>query len=360
MQLLFDTSTIRPELVVSKKYLHVRATPSPWKLVSEPLPTRHSLGNTDTRDRVSSDVPHEQLTLTDDDSDYAFYVARFERCAEAAPSAAPCAAPSIALRFEAADFVRVFVDGRPVATSQLPLWEDRWRNQWAQYPDGERGTAHQLTVPDIYDQAFELCIMCNALGLVKGDWQLNNQNMAFERKGLLSDVQVSGWQRCSQWQCVGRLVGEVADYVNQLHNKDSKPLQNQEQQKVSAESPVWGACELKVSRPSDSWVLDLAGFGKGVLWVNGHLLGRFWDIKGTRGIHGFLTGSPIVQDEPGTYTQRYYHVPNWVLPESPSTEELVLRVTMFLEASLQEMRPLKLMEVRVDPDETSIQEESVV
>eukprot|EP00178_Gracilaria_changii_P018737 TRINITY_DN5387_c0_g1_i2.p1 TRINITY_DN5387_c0_g1~~TRINITY_DN5387_c0_g1_i2.p1 ORF type:complete len:606 (+),score=72.96 TRINITY_DN5387_c0_g1_i2:280-2097(+) len=333
MQLLFDTSTTRPELVVSKKFVHVRAIPSRWKLVSEPVPTWRSLGNTDTRDVVSSDVPHEQLALTGDHSDYAFYVARFERCGKAAQS--------ITLRFEAADFVRVFIDGRPLATSHLPLWEDRWRNKWAQYPDGERGTAHALTVPDIYQQAFELCVMVNALGLVKGDWQLNNENMACERKGLLSDVQADGWQRCSQWRCAGKLAGELRDYVNQWHAIDSTQIR----ENCPAELPAWCTCVVKV-KPSDSWVLDLLGFGKGVLWVNGHLLGRFWDIKGTRGIHGFLTGSPIVQDEAGTCTQRYYHVPKWVLSESNSDED-VLRITMFLEAGLHDMPPLKLMEAKV-------------
>ena len=30
-------------------------------------------------------------------------------------------------------------------------------------------------------------------------------------------------------------------------------------------------------RPGDTY-LNVRGFGKGVVWVNGHLLGRFWDV----------------------------------------------------------------------------------
>ena len=33
--------------------------------------------------------------------------------------------------------------------------------------------------------------------------------------------------------------------------------------------------------PSDEWALDLVGVGKGLLYVNGVLLGRFWDLRAT-------------------------------------------------------------------------------
>ena len=33
--------------------------------------------------------------------------------------------------------------------------------------------------------------------------------------------------------------------------------------------------------PSDEWALDLADVGKVLLYVNGVLLGRFWDLRAT-------------------------------------------------------------------------------
>ncbi|PXF45867.1 putative beta-galactosidase 2 [Gracilariopsis chorda] len=331
--LLFDTSAILPHLVVTREYLHVNTASSKWTLLPEPVPTWHSLHNTDTRNVVSSELPREQLTLTADQSDYAFYVARFQR------NSTPM--HSITLLFEAADFARVYIDGCQVATSLLPLWEDRWRNKWADYPDGERANTHHLTVDDTYSQTIELCIMTNALGLVKGDWQLGNRNMVEEQKGLLSDVTINGWRRTSEWCSVGSLVGEQSHYMRQTHTFRAEQLQLQ----LFNDLPMWCSCQLQVSNPSDSWVLDLTPFGKGVLWVNGHLIGRFWDIKGTRGIHGFLKGSPIVQDQMGTYTQRYYHIPNWVVPEDVS-EQLVLQVTMFIEAAPPSIPTLELLEAK--------------
>jgi beta-galactosidase len=34
---------------------------------------------------------------------------------------------------------------------------------------------------------------------------------------------------------------------------------------------------LHAAKPADTF-LDVSAFGKGVLWVNGHNLGRMWDI----------------------------------------------------------------------------------
>ncbi len=38
---------------------------------------------------------------------------------------------------------------------------------------------------------------------------------------------------------------------------------------------------MKVKKPGDTF-LDMRSWGKGVVWVNGHCLGRFWNIGPTQ------------------------------------------------------------------------------
>ena len=86
---------------------------------------------------------------------------------------------------------------------------------------------------------------------------------------------------------------------------------------------------------------------RGALYVNGHHLGRYWTVGGRRGLNGFLDGSPMgvglaaaVVDmdgkgnggggdgddsggggdgggktDPPPPTQRWYHVPPWVVAD---------------------------------------------
>jgi hypothetical protein len=55
-------------------------------------------------------------------------------------------------------------------------------------------------------------------------------------------------------------------------------------------------------------VLDLRGMSKGLAWVNGRCIGRYWLISGTGGRESWLTGwtSFRGKDRP---TQWLYHVP---------------------------------------------------
>ena len=90
---------------------------------------------------------------------------------------------------------------------------------------------------------------------------------------------------------------------------------------VSASSLVWYRTQLTLkldSDPDGRYALDLAGMGKGVLWVNGQSPGRYWlkiastdagagdcspcDYRGSYGYGRCSTGC----NEP---SQRYWHVP---------------------------------------------------
>lgn len=280
---------------------------------------------------VTPDTPTELVKMNGGSSDYAFYVARFR-----------VGAGDYTLSFEGADYVSAFVDGVRVGATAKPLWEDRWSNRWNEYADGGPGTATCITVSGSESTVVELCVLACSMGMVKGDWQLGERNMLEEQKGLLSDVEVrgvSGWhgQRTTPWYSIGKLRGEVRRWHLQTHWPT--PI-------VSDDMGMgWYRCKVAVPNKSHSLQLDLGAVGKGILFVNDVLLGRFWDVKGTRPRNGFLDGSPIRQEDDAAHkpTQRYYHVPFWVAQRDSDN---VLNVVLFVEAPPfpRPDQPLRLVE----------------
>ncbi|OSX77292.1 hypothetical protein BU14_0153s0034 [Porphyra umbilicalis] len=134
--------------------------------------------------------------------------------------------------------------------------------------------------------------------------------------------------------------------------------------------PTWHTATVTVAGgASDGWFLDLGGLSRGALYVNGHHLGRYWTVGGRRGLNGFLDGSPMgvglaaaVVDvdgngsggsgdggdrdrdggdgdgggktaDPPPPTQRWYHVPPWVVADGGAGGDgggagVALRVTL--------------------------------
>lgn len=92
---------------------------------------------------------------------------------------------------------------------------------------------------------------------------------------LIDDVAITH----QPWQLLANLEGERSSYVNST----SAPWQQGQHAftpltwyKVSIKSPEPVSSELP------SWQLDLAGMGKGQIWVNGHAIGRYWLIEATQ------------------------------------------------------------------------------
>ncbi|KAK1862673.1 hypothetical protein I4F81_005241 [Pyropia yezoensis] len=115
--------------------------------------------------------------------------------------------------------------------------------------------------------------------------------------------------------------------------------------------PTWHTAVVTAPAVSDGWFLDMGGLTRGALYVNGHHLARYWTVAGVRGLNGFLDGSPmgvglatvavtagIEKDADGhgspgggapapPSTQRYYHVPPWVVTDSDAAR-VTLHVTI--------------------------------
>lgn len=314
-KLLFDTSRVHEDDVVVRKRVPVATeVVSDWEWASEPVPvpataihiTESSSG---ARRVVRSDKAVEQLLLTRDSSDYSFFTAQFKR--EAGGSAG-----KVMLRFEAADCATVFIDGEYAGRTAEPLWEDRWANKWNAYEDsgGGPGIAHEVEV-ELHGDSVDVTVLTCAMGLVKGDWQLGTRGMRAERKGLLSDVAVAGWRRAGSWLSVGKLAGEVGEFA---------AGKGAWRRGSVGGGPRWWRCAVRVPA-AGNLVVDLGAAGKGMLYAGGEPLARFWDVRGTRPRNGFLAQSPVVQDAAGAPTQRWYHVPPWLL------EDGVLHVVLFCE-----------------------------
>jgi beta-galactosidase len=351
--ILYNSSLIASTDVVKRtKQAVAHADPQvlAWTTREEPVVVacmggvKASVSDKNRISRVSlvSDTPVEQLLLTKDTSDYCFYSALFKRSSK--PSSGDACT---VFEFEACDFAYVYVNGEFVGMSGEPPWEDRKNNRWNQ-SDNPPGFSHSIAaarsehwsavVDGVLREEFAITVLVCALGLVKGDWQLGDgvdANMLGEKKGLLSEVAVMSSDgevvaaRTSPWTIVAGLEGEALGWMNKTGSSDVRATVNSAEG-TSAVRPMWFTTTIVTKLRSSSWVLDLGRMGKGVLWVNGVLLGRYWAISGTRGRNGFLDGSPIEQVPDVQPTQRYYHIPELVL-KNEETGPLTLRIALFEE-----------------------------
>ncbi len=268
-----------------------------WQWTSEPLPFERSDAG------VSRRMPEDQLLWTKDESDYCWYshvlTSHTARKAE------------LHLPF-CGDFLRIYVNGKPVAETASRMKE--CRGPTYVMPNGASGTLNPLerSHPN-YSQKFEvplqagqnrIDILCCALGLIKGDWMISGP-MTNERKGIwseayLGDKLLLGWE----------IRPGLSASPNGATPRRSKFL-------------GWWQTEFPVSRrlldDSQDFRLDLTGWEKGMIFVNGHLLGRFWLIDANGygpdetwhdvdkdGLHAQGAGQP---------TQRFYRLPSSWLKE---------------------------------------------
>lgn len=341
-ELLFNTADTPPEDLRHRNYALVGATATDWVVASEPVPNFDDAAKVvaeggHSRPLVEGDEPEELVRLTRGSSDYGFYVTKFE-----------VGVGSATMQFDAGDFAQVFVNGARVGGSTSPLWEDRWGNRWNEYDDGGPGQLVSFVVDGLKGGVVDICILVASLGLVKGDWQLGERNMLDERKGLISDLEIKGegWTgaRCEKWRSIGKLHGEVAEWYDMVGAGGRIACVTND-----GMAPGWFGCEIRVKSVSQSWVLDLHDVGKGTFYINGVLLGRFWNVVGSRPRNGFLKNSPIVQAESnghGEASQRYYHVPAWVLQDSDLKRDggICLHVVLFIEDGKVPSGPLPLLE----------------
>lgn len=138
------------------------------------------------------------------------------------------------------DYGIVFINGKRVGILDRRLYQD---SLMVDLPKGK----------------VQLDILVENLGRINyGPYLLKNKKGITE-KVLLGKKEIKGWQ-------MFRL---PFDHVNSMKAKASA--------KPQANVPVLKKGYFTIDKPADTY-LDFSNWGKGVVWVNGHNLGRYWAV----------------------------------------------------------------------------------
>lgn len=267
------------------------------------------------KDAVAASDPIEQLLLTHDTTDYCWY----------ATDVRATGPRQAKLRIErGGDFFYVFVNGRLVDRTLGPLNEVRGPTlppgkvsivlanalEESVLKSGKNGYEHTFSIP-LERGSNRIEILACALGLIKGDWQLA-LSMQYERKGIWDAVLLDG-KTLKGWRHYPGLIGEKLRLDESFAGEFPLVAWKERKQRTPL---TWHLQEFELSprqlQPDLVWAFDAMGLDKGMLWLNGHGLGRVWQIPG----HGIGADPlpPIIGTVgAGQPTQRYYRIPlSWL------------------------------------------------
>lgn len=241
-------------------------------------------------------IPHNMLLSTRDETDYGWYAATLQRKEDG----------KSVLRIGVADRATVWVNGKPVG-SQFPerLKEDRKPEDFS----------FEIEVP-LRRGENKIVILVNAVGLIKGDWGIDAPQSE-ERRGLIAPVLLDGEPLDVKWKFAAGLVGERSMAINGVISPE---LFSGSVETALAGTPVWfetsfdvSDFELEDSRP---WAFDATGLGKGMMFINGRMLCRYWQLPAPDARHARHNRHPhLVTTGHEMPTQRFYHIPaDWLRP----------------------------------------------
>jgi len=138
------------------------------------------------------------------------------------------------------DYATVFLNGQYIGKIDRRLGEN----------------SIDLPRTDVKDPVLEI--------LVEGMGRINFAQQLIDRKGITDRVTLNG-MTLMNWEVFGLPMTE--EYVQQL--KSTSGAQERPGQFLKG--------TFKLSRTGDTYI-DVSGLKKGVIWVNGHNLGRYWEI----------------------------------------------------------------------------------
>jgi beta-galactosidase len=140
------------------------------------------------------------------------------------------------------DFGFVFLDGQRIGAM------DR------------RNNSFKIELP-AREKAATLDILVEAVGHVNFGQEVH------DRKGLFTPVKLAGTE-LTGWKIFNLPL-------------DDKMLAHLKFSNATTAGPAFWRATFSVQKPGDTF-LDMRPWGKGVVWVNGHCLGRYWDIGPTQ------------------------------------------------------------------------------
>jgi hypothetical protein len=284
---VMNTAEVESSCVLERTMRPVKSALASFETWAEPTPEDRP---EEPRAETVADSPVEQLTLTGDRTDYCWYSVRLN-----VPK--PQAGEGTLTLDRAADMVYVFVDGKLAAPAIPPAKEDRGPTD----SDAYKQEFHLKLSPGPHD----LSLLCCSLGLIKGDWMLGKRNMVEERKGLWGPVRWDGKELRGPWRMQPGLVGERCRLF-----AEGAALAKWRPPRAGCVKPMtWLRTTFRRAKGDAPIALDMAGMGKGLAWVNGNCIGRYWLLPAGAEGAGWLS-QWTEPGKTGRPTQRYYHVPS--------------------------------------------------
>jgi hypothetical protein len=175
------------------------------------------------------------------------------------------------------------------------------------------------------------CVLADNLGLIKGDWQIG-KGQEHEKKGIYGPVTLTPSGGCfevdiARWKFRGMDLsrpptpingGDKECFSSTGGGRGASPIRCYTAT-FSLDAPLESATPLRVR---------LTGMGKGVLWLNGHNLGRYWVTAGEMGRTKGFTVAPWLQQqgiraETDNWPQVDYYLPEPYLNVGKNTLTLV-------------------------------------
>jgi len=238
--------------------------------------------------------PVEQLQFTKDETDYCWYSAAFKVSLDSPVDG------KLEIR-GIADLVHIFIDGKYHQSTKAPLEEERGCLKG----EGFTQTFWLKLLPGKH----EISLLCCALGLIKGDWMIGQENMAEERKGIWGSVLWNEAPITELWRIQPGLMGEK----DQLFEEVGSAFEWDNNSHAGVDRPLtWWQADFDKPPGDDPLLLDLNGMKKGMAWVNGKCLGRYWLVKAHEQTNWF-PDAPAKPEQTGMPTQRYYNIPfEWI------------------------------------------------
>lgn len=152
---------------------------------------------------------------------------------------------------QAHDFGWVFVDGRPAG-----IFDRRTRR-------------HSVNLP-ARDKPAQLDLLIEAMGHV------NFGREVHDRKGIQGEVKLGDTTLAGEWRVFPLPLND--------HQLSSLKWRDAGVGKATPKGPAFWSGTFEVTRPADTF-LDVRPWGKGVIWINGRCISRFWNIGPTQTVH---------------------------------------------------------------------------
>jgi hypothetical protein len=274
-----------------RRVMKPASAPLRFGMIPEPLPTPKIAG----RSFEPVQLPHNMLPATGRNTDFGWYrtiiTSRTKRTVE--------------LTANVADFLSTWVNGKYVGVVPDRFKEDRTRPADFQV---------KIRLP-LRKGKNEILLLVTALGLIKGDWMINAP-MSEEKKGLISKVRIDGKVVKSQWEFMPGLLNEclrLFDPVSACLVGWNAPTRSGNPLRWYQTSFALSAAALK---HNVGWALDIGSLQKGIIWINGQCLGRYWQLPAADETEARYNDHPNMTNiGHGKPVQTFYHIPpDWLDP----------------------------------------------